>query len=145
VLVDSNLGVSQNVIVGGGMHVEGELTVNHITAPEEIQETEQTTLYATTVTGKIIGYAKHPSHHGGGDEWFAVYGGSSTGGTATQDCIQCYGHTHQFKNVPLHLMKTSSDVRKVAKKLEKPYKAPASPVEHENKGGGLTSKGESIS
>ena len=40
ILVDGNLGVNQNVVIGGGLHVEGELSVHHITAPVEIQETE---------------------------------------------------------------------------------------------------------
>lgn len=40
VVVDGNLGVNQNVVIGGSLHVEGELSVQHITAPVEIQETE---------------------------------------------------------------------------------------------------------
>lgn len=58
VVVEGNLGVTSNAIIGGGMHVEGELFVNHITAPTEIQETQ-----AQIVTGspnniipKVIGY-----------------------------------------------------------------------------------------
>jgi len=62
VLIDSSLGVSRNAIIGGGLHVEGELTVNHITAPTEIQQTEDTSVYGTTAKlptgqGKVIGYA----------------------------------------------------------------------------------------
>ena len=62
VLVDSNLGVTQNVIIGGGLHVEGELTVQHVTAPCEIQETEQMELWGRTEWRtdkdywKVIGY-----------------------------------------------------------------------------------------
>ncbi len=41
VLVDSNLGITQNIVVAGSAHVEGELTVQHITAPIEFQETEE--------------------------------------------------------------------------------------------------------
>ena len=40
VLIDSGLGVNKNVIIGGGLHVEGELFVQHITAPVEFQITE---------------------------------------------------------------------------------------------------------
>jgi len=39
VVVDSTLGVSGNVIVQGGIYSEGELFVNHITGPREIQQT----------------------------------------------------------------------------------------------------------
>lgn len=57
VLIDSNLGVSQNVVVAGGMHVEGELSVQHVTAPVEIQETEKTELWGEPAKEKkIIGY-----------------------------------------------------------------------------------------
>mgnify|MGYP001193435625 FL=1 len=137
VVVDSNLGVTRNVVIGGGLHVEGELSVNHITAPVEIQETEQTKLYAKAVTGIKIGEC-------------IVTGGSSAGtysvyGTnAAEDSILCYDHSHQFKNVPLHLMESSDDVRKVAEKNNKQTKIPAAPVENENKGGGLEAEGETI-
>jgi hypothetical protein len=47
VVVDSTLGVSKNVIIGGGAYVEGELFVNHITAPIEYQVTENTQIVAT--------------------------------------------------------------------------------------------------
>lgn len=40
VLIDSGLGVNKNVIIGGGMHVEGELFIQHITAPMELHTTE---------------------------------------------------------------------------------------------------------
>lgn len=69
VVIDSNLGVARNMVVGGGAHIEGELTVNHITAPTEIQETNRTIVtgqtnnalpkiigYNALVTGAIIGY-----------------------------------------------------------------------------------------
>lgn len=61
VLIDSSLGVNKNVIIGGGCHVEGELTVNHITAPSEVQITDKTQVYgraAKDITGRgaLIGY-----------------------------------------------------------------------------------------
>ena len=63
VLVDSTLGVSKNTIVLGGGYYEGELFVQHVTAPAEIQETNETICYGAAVTdssnnnGKVIGYA----------------------------------------------------------------------------------------
>jgi len=61
VLIDSSLGVNKNVVIGGGCHVEGELSVNHITAPGEVQITDKTQVYgraAKDVTGRgaLIGY-----------------------------------------------------------------------------------------
>jgi hypothetical protein len=46
VVVDSTLGVSKNVIIGGGAYVEGEMFVNHVTAPIEYQVTESTQIVA---------------------------------------------------------------------------------------------------
>jgi hypothetical protein len=40
VLIDGNLNVGLNAVVRGGLHVEGELTTHHITAPCEYQITE---------------------------------------------------------------------------------------------------------
>ena len=163
VLVDSSLGVSNNLIVGGGAHIEGELTVNHITAPEEIQETEQTDLYAKLLSG--LSFNATIKSAGGADLYAAT---SSTGGgthssmggggitvtltgMSNDDKVQCYNHSHQFKNVPLHLMKTSDDVRTIGmnctttKDLSaSTEKISAQPVEHMNKGGGLTQLGETI-
>jgi hypothetical protein len=58
VVVEGNLGVTSNAIIGGGMHVEGELFVNHITAPVEIQQTQAQVVTGTTnnIIPKIIGY-----------------------------------------------------------------------------------------
>ena len=46
VVVDSTLGVTKNIIIGGGAYVEGELYVNHVTAPVEYQVTENTQIVA---------------------------------------------------------------------------------------------------
>ena len=47
VVVDSTLGVTNNVIIGGGAYIGGELFVNHITAPIEYQVTENTQIIAS--------------------------------------------------------------------------------------------------
>ena len=153
VLVDSNLGVSQNVIIGGGMHVEGELTCHHITAPLEIQETELTKVFAKllkklkfkcNITGGNAG--SHASASGGTDRDCNNW----TGATVTliadsnDDYVRCYDHTHQFKNLPLHLMKNSDHVRKVAKNCEKTEKIQSNPAENEHKGDGRHAKGEKL-
>lgn len=62
VLIDSSLGVSKNSIVLGGGYYEGELHVQHVTAPAEIQDTNPTICYGAAVTdrsngnGKVIGF-----------------------------------------------------------------------------------------
>ena len=149
VLVDSNLGVSQNVIIGGGLHVEGELTCHHITAPLEMQETELTKVFAKLL--KNLTFRAHVSNELRGGV-VAHSKSVNVGGVCTiklvadsnDDLVRCYDHTHQFKNVPLHLMKNSDHVRKIAKNCEKPKKIQSNPVENEHKGDGRHAKGEKL-
>ena len=56
VLVDGNLGVKTNVVIGGGMHVEGEVSLNHVTAPCEVQQTEETDVTGTTLACRTVGF-----------------------------------------------------------------------------------------
>lgn len=42
VFVESGLGVRKNVVIGGGLYVEGETYLHHVTAPLEVQQTENT-------------------------------------------------------------------------------------------------------
>jgi len=62
VVVESSLGITNNVTVAGGLHVEGEGTFNHITMPAQIQATEQTQLFGAAATdqnngnGRIMGF-----------------------------------------------------------------------------------------
>jgi hypothetical protein len=139
--------VSQNVIIGGSTHIDGELFVNHVTAPAEVQETEQVDLYGETVTGVIIGYATG-TDSGGDSHTLTVYGlaggatqGSITGGT---NQLRNYHHSHQFKNLPLHLVNSSQDVRKLSQRIENPERDGAAAPENVNKGIGLTNTGEKI-
>lgn len=119
VLVDSNLGVSQNVVIGGGLHVEGELSCHHITAPVEIHETERAKIYSKLLTGltfkcNIQGGSHAVSPHGTSHP-------SWTNGTLTlvsdsnDDHVVDYGHSHLFKNAAMHLMETNDLVRETGK------------------------------
>ena len=119
VLVDSNLGVSQNVVIGGGLHVEGELSCQHITAPVEIHETEKARIYSKLLTGltfqcNIQGGSHAVSPHG-------TQHPSWTNGTLTlvsdsnDDHVIDYGHSHLFKNAAMHLMETNDLVRETGK------------------------------
>ena len=127
VLVDSNLGVTRNVVIGGGLHVEGELTCNHITAPVEIQETELTELWgkAEWDVTKVIGFIDDgqvsPSCDNKKCAPTKVYSrltmaedGYQTDWFADDNSIRMEPHSHYFKNVPLHLKKKNDGVRGVA-------------------------------
>jgi hypothetical protein len=128
VLVDGNLGVNQNVVIGGGLHVEGELSVQHITAPVEIQETEPVVVFSRLLSGLSF-TASGPWLHGG-------TGTITLTTDSNADKVQAYPHTHPFKNVPLKLMKDKDEVRKVgAKTTDNQGMTAAIPVVHEKKTG----------
>lgn len=103
VLVDSNLGVAGNAIIRGGTHIEGELTVNHITAPVEIQTTE-----LTSVLGKLLSGLQFSCLINGEEATVVLTSDSN------DDLVQMYGHSHHFKNIPLKLVGGNDDLRRVA-------------------------------
>ena len=120
VMVDSNLGVAQNVVIGGGLHVEGEVTLHHVTAPCEIQETGETELFSETLPGQI---------------GWAIVGGVSSNGKwpvigGFTDVIHTNPHSHHFKNLPLHLKNDNDTVRGVGKAANTHgARIPAAPIE----------------
>jgi len=114
VLVDSGLGVSKNVVIGGGLSVEGETYLQHVTAPTETQITNATQTLGQTVQNAIIGWAVVP---GGGSypgSIVSVYGGT-IGGVPAPDSLVTYPHTHSFENLPLTLTDSNESTRISAK------------------------------
>jgi hypothetical protein len=119
VLVDSNLGVSQNVVIGGGLHVEGELSCHHITAPVEIHETERARIYSKLLEGlnftcDIVGGSHVVSPHGVGHPLWTDAKVTLTI-DSNDDHVVDYGHSHLFKNAAMHLMETNDLVRETGK------------------------------
>jgi len=116
VMVDSNLGVSRNLVVAGGAHIEGELSVNHVTAPTEIQETELTKCYGITndESMKIIGYVQPGAQVCG--NWGIVWSKTPCGDKAHDNCIYTYEHSHHFRNLPLTLTKDNKETRQFGAK-----------------------------
>lgn len=105
VIVDDNLGISKNVVIGGGQYVNGELYLQHVTAPVEFQVTESTEISDTsyTITNATI------TKSGGG----VISSGDTiniSGGTLAIN----QPHTHYFKNLPLTLLATNDAVRNAA-------------------------------
>ena len=110
------------------MHVEGELSVQHITAPVEIQETAPIIVKGFTIKDAVIGTVGSGGDHYGN--------GAEVKGTGLGITIEMYPHTHPFKNVPLKLMASKDDVRKVgAKTTDNQGPTAEIPVEHEQKTG----------
>lgn len=126
VLVHSALGVDRNVTIKGGLYVEGESYVHHITAPIEVQQTYDTEVYGETIPGAIIGYIDL------GISKIPVYG------SGVKDAIKIYSHSHHFPNLPLTLTDSHQSVRVDAvdnKFFNKAYeRASAEPTKHEFKG-----------
>lgn len=134
VLVDSNLGVTQNVIVGGGAYFEGETHVQHVTAPCEIQETEIVKLFgkllrglkfsakiSKSLTGNVIGHSRAISI--GGNCTITLEADSN------DDKVQMYDHSHNFKNLPLTLKESNSGVRNSAQRCNDPKRVKANTIE----------------
>lgn len=106
VYVESSLGVKNNLIVGGGLYVEGETYLHHVTAPLEVQQTQDTELLGKFATNEdrklVIGEVSF------GGVWFDVYA------MATPDLIITPPHSHHFNNIPLRLMSSNEGVREIA-------------------------------
>jgi hypothetical protein len=133
VLVDTSLGVTNNATVGGGLYVEGELFTHHVTAPLEIQQTENTECwgYLPWDTKKICGWAQmktttvigrvsitvyyfngltnvpltYTRNVYGSGAYVPVYGSN------VHDTVRLYPHSHHFHNLPLRLTETNKALR----------------------------------
>ena len=114
VLIDSSLGVKNNVVIGGGLSVEGETYLQHVTAPSETQVTNTTQTLGQTVQNAIIGYVNYYWTDPGGAATVPVYGGTM-GGVPQPDTITTYPHTHTFENLPLTLTDSNESTRNSAK------------------------------
>lgn len=127
VLIESNLGVAGNAIVRGSLHVEGELSVEHITAPMEMKETDQNVAYGEVLPLRI-GTA-------------IVNGGSSAGAWAVYGfgsspmCVRTYKHSHNYEGIASSGLKSSDDVRIMGQNTGARMPSSPIPVEH---GGFLT-------
>jgi hypothetical protein len=127
VLIDSSLGVANNVIIGGGCHIEGDLSLHHITAPVEIQETELTEVWGRAEHKEklIIGYIDDgtpiPNCNGKKSPPTPVYSKLDQQDNycgahyAQHNSLRGYKHSHDFKNLPLHLKATNDEVRDAGK------------------------------
>jgi hypothetical protein len=114
VLIEGSLGVNKNVVIGGGLSVEGETYLQHVTAPAETQITNTTQALGQTVQGAIIGYVNYYWTDDGGAATVPVYGGTQ-GGVPVPDTITTYPHTHSFENLPLTLTDTNESTRNSAR------------------------------
>jgi len=118
ILVNSNLGVNSNLLVKGGGFFNGELTVNHITAPREIQQT----LVGFTkegANGFLIAGAKITGFLTLNNVTCSTVGSAATKITITRQpfeieldqqsnlAVELTPHGHEFPNIPLTLAESS--------------------------------------
>lgn len=106
VFVESAFGVKNNAVFGGGSYTEGETYLHHVTAPVEIQQTED-----TIVLGKFNTNQNRTVPIGEvliDGTWETVYALNA------DNLIVTYPHSHHFKNIPIRLCESNADVRKLA-------------------------------
>lgn len=138
IMLNSNVGVANNVICNGGGFFNGELYVTHITAPREIQETlvgftKEGAYGFLRQGGKIVGKITVPGK-GWSNEPFEI-----TLDKQPDVVVELTPHAHEFPNIPLNLQAGGGDtsaqgaVRGAASILNFEVAAPAESILDGNK------------
>lgn len=108
IILNGNVGVNSNMLIKGGAYVDGELCVNHITAPREIQQT----LIGFTKEGargflrsgdKITGTIKISNIEQNDAPVTAVFPFEITLDQQPGLAVELTPHGHEFPNIPLTL------------------------------------------
>lgn len=161
VVVDATLGVAKNVIVNGSAMIDGELFVNHITAPAEVQYTGggigsfgQFMPSKGSIGNNVIGYAdvsyikKLLLDHGipwtlpdkvpvlifpDEDTPMASTIGI-TSGRNRENSIFIYPHEHPFRNIPLVFANGNESMRTLASDMNSGKVVTAGQIQHGYKG-----------
>lgn len=127
VVIESNLGVAGNAVVRGSLHVEGELTIQHLTCPVELKETDPNKSFGQVNPVRIGTCIINGGSSAGA---WSVYGfGSSPMATNT------YEHSHVYETPPFTILKDSDSVRTVAMQTAAKMETPPQSVQN---GGYLT-------
>jgi len=122
---DSNLGVTDNLIVNGGAMIEGELFVEHISAPVSIRRTLDTILCGWTDPGVIVGYV-------GGNPDQPVYGSGHNNGQTNPNSVINYPHSHFHYAIPTKYYIGNADLRSAAMACNGTSPVPALPQDNGN-------------
>jgi hypothetical protein len=134
IYIEPGLGVKNNLVVGGGTYMQGETYLHHVTAPAELQQTQETRAFGKFVNGLRFQFTVKGLRDS--------LGGSIKGlGTATiqrsdDDLIEIEPHSHHFLNLPLRLTQTGDNVKEIANEEyinEDGFTVPALPINHELK------------
>ena len=136
ILIEPGLGVKNNTIVGGSTYTEGETYLHHITAPAEVQQTEETIVFSKLLKGlkfkaTIKGFSQLEDLFTGSTEVTITLKDDSN-----EDHIEAAPHSHHFKNLPLRLTDGNVSLREIAQGEGiniNGYQAAAQPIVHEYK------------
>ena len=135
VLIEPGLGVKNNAIIGGSTYTEGETYLHHITAPAEVQQTEETIVF-----GKLLKGMKFEATIDGYNQLSDIFGKSKVTieikADSNEGFVECAPHSHHFKNVPLRLTDSNESVRTIASGEGinvNGYQSHAQEVRHEKK------------
>jgi hypothetical protein len=104
--MDSSLGVRGNVIIGGGVSMEGELYIQHVTAPLEVHQTEDTVLFGKFASDNDRALLIAETLVNG--VWYPTYA------KASHNLIVNYPHSHHHHGIPMRLTESNKDVRALA-------------------------------
>ena len=105
VVVNSNLGVARNVTVHGSAYVDGELYVQHITAPLATRITSKATGDSSISSGAVIGWVDVDCCDGGSRR-YNVY--------ANNAFADANNHVHAYYTVAADLLPGNAAVRDAA-------------------------------
>ena len=132
ILVEPGLGVKNNAIIGGSTYTEGETYLHHVTAPAEVQQTEETIVFSKLLKDlKFKATLKLPFPLG------TVKGVSITlDEDSNEGFVEAAPHSHHFKNLPLRLTDSNIALREIAQGEGiniNGYQSAAQAVVHEKK------------
>jgi len=133
IYIEPGLGVKNNLVVGGGTYMQGETYLHHVTAPAELQQTQETRAFGKLLNGlKFSAEIKGlPSDPKGLDNVTITLKADSN-----LDRVELEPHSHHFLNLPLRLTPTGDNVKEMANGEyinEDGFTVPALPVSHELK------------
>tara|TARA_R110002020_G_scaffold120146_5_gene273796 strand:- start:627 stop:3191 length:2565 start_codon:yes stop_codon:yes gene_type:complete len=135
VVVDSSLGVAYNVVIGGGLHVEGELTCQHITGPSQLNQTENISVPAKALAALQVGQIQGIAYGVTADGMAVTINNWVTApvmGSGLPDTIEVAPHQHGYKTVGMTMLPNSDGVRTVGQACLLPQKVGPQPVENED-------------
>ena len=111
VVVNSNLGVARNLTVHGSTYVDGELYVQHITAPLATRLTSKASCASSSgiSTGNVVGWADVDNGMGGYTR-VNVYANNALAAAFADSS----SHVHAYYTIASDLLQGNEDVRGIA-------------------------------